>query len=99
MRSSVAAVLFSVAITGTPAEAGVYFTDQPEGADLLVYIITDPDDMSEVACWINEADVDPTVKPGDLKLYVTKDRSAAATWVSITDDAQLADPLACLTSE
>jgi len=81
------------------ARAGdIYLTDSPDNADLQVFI-TNADHMSEVACWISQAEIDSTLQPGDLKLYVTQDPNANATWIGIADDPSEADPLDCLKSD
>ncbi len=79
--------------------AGVFLTDSPKGADVTVYIVTDSDDVSEVACWVSQDEIHTAPQAGDLMLYVTKDPQADATWISITDDPSEADPLECLTSD
>jgi len=99
LKAPLLALLPASILAAGPAWAGgIFFTNSPDGADVVAYIITNSDDISQVACWVSKDEIDSVQQPNDLKLYVTKDANATATWIAIVDDPSEADPVQCLKS-
>jgi len=92
------ALAFSAGMVG-PGSAdntgGIFLVDSADKADVTVFIV-DSDDVSEANCWVGQDEIDATMQPGDLKVYVTKDPNANATYIAVTDDPSEPDPVDCL---
>ena len=91
----------SLALIGASAAAragGIFLVDKPDAADVTVFIVA-ADDISEADCYVSTDEIDATMQPGDLKVYVTKDPNDDATYIAMTDVASEADPVDCLNSD
>lgn len=89
-------VAAALALLPGKADAGLFLTDSPTGADLWV-VITETGSLAD--CWIHSSDISSRPLPGDVWAMVTETASVADKWIIITDTYSIADPVECLLEE